>query len=152
MNCTQAGSCDPGYIPIGTKCLTVCNRNVADAASDVTNRIKTWAKDGQDGPQAVCAVVECLGDNVLVGGQCYEPCDTLASGVPAIANSTSKKYYKTGTGAAAACNRVYECDDDYEPNEAGTGGTPAAGTSCVDSSSTETYTMKDLVEHYLIHG
>jgi hypothetical protein len=144
MNCTQAGSCDPGYIPIGTKCLIPCTADSADPA----NRIKTRAKDSTAGS---CAVVECLGSNVLVGGACYEPCDILASGVPAIANSTSKKYYKTGT--PGICNRVYECNAGYEPNEAGAGGTPpAAGTSCVESSSTEPYTMKDLVEHYLIHG
>lgn len=151
MNCTKVASCkaataassgvlaSPGFFPRPDGCKEICTA----ASGSTPVGAKTMVKD-EGG--ACNTVAECLGSNVLVNNGCYEPCDTLASG--AIANS--KKYYKTGT--PSTCNRVYECDVGYEPNEAGTAGTPAAGTSCVKSSSTETYTMKDLVEHYLIHG
>lgn len=141
MNCTEAGTCDAGYIPIGTKCLIPCTPTTAQLASDPTNGIKTRAKDSAPGAQ--CAVVECLGSNVLVGGACYEPCDTLATGT--IANS--KKYYKSGT--PPSCTKVYECDDGFIPNDARTACSPAADTG---ADTAEGYTMKDLVEHYLMHG
>jgi hypothetical protein len=150
MNCAEVASCkaatpaagtapaSPGYFPHDNACKQICT---VAAGSPTPSGAKTMVTT----TGGACSIVaECLGSNVLVNNGCYEPCDTLASGT--IANS--KKYYKTGT--PSTCNRVYECNDGYMPNEAGTGGTPAAGTSCVPA--TETYTMKDLVEHYLIHG
>jgi len=147
MNCTKVASCkaataastgvpaSPGFFPMTDGCKEICTVTTGSTPAGA----KTMVKDTVN---ACTIVAECLGSNVLVGGACYEPCDTLATGTT-IANSTSKKYYKTGSGAAAVCNKVYECDDGFKPN--------ASGTSC-EPSTTESYTMKDLVEHYLMHG
>ena len=143
MNCTEVASCKAatlatstapaslGYFPHENACKAICT---VAAGSPTPSGAKTMVTN----TGGACSIVaECLGSNVLVNNGCYEPCDTLASGTTI---TYSKKYYKTGT--PSTCNRVYECNDGYMPN--------GAGTSCV--SATETYTMKDLVEHYLMHG
>lgn len=144
LNCSQLASCADGYYPVGNECRGVCpapptgTPYAADANAKKMVKSSTTAIDCASGAVSV----ECNTGYVPIGGVCVETCPT-----PSVTIPNTKTYKKGGSPLACTTPTVAECNDGYEI------GSGADANKCVASpAGASYYTMKDLVEHYLMHG
>lgn len=136
LNCSQLASCADGYYPVGNECRPVCSPFTPND-SNVTKAVRA----GTANDAACTYAVECAATHVPIAGACVEKC------TPSITIPNAKTYKKTGSPLTCTTPTVAECNDGYEI------GSGADANKCVASpAGASYYTMKDLVEHYLMHG
>ena len=145
LNCSDVATCATGFFPVGNECRAECpappTGTPYTADANATKMVKPSTLADATCTNAVS--VECKTGYVPIGGTCVETCP-----VPSVTIPNAKTYKKTGSPLSCTPTTVAECKDGFQVGTAGT----AANTFVADPAGASYYTMKDLVEHYLMHG